>query len=55
MSDQPYSTLLGEALEAWEDARRGVLEEAEIIPDDSYRWRPTDKSRTVAEVLHHIL
>lgn len=55
MSAKPYSTLLEEAVEAWEDTRQGVLEEARIVPDDRYGWRPTDASRAFGEVLRHIL
>lgn len=55
MPGEPYSTLLEEALEAWEDVRRGLLEEAAVIPDDDWRWRPTDESRSVAELLRHVL
>ncbi|HSR43425.1 MAG TPA: DinB family protein [Longimicrobiales bacterium] len=55
MSDEPYTNLLEEALEAWEDARRGVLEEAEVIPDDRYDYRPHPESRSVQELLLHIL
>ena len=55
MKNAPYSTLLEEALEAWEDVRRGVLDEAEVIPDEEYGWRPTRESRSVAHLLRHIL
>lgn len=55
MAGEPYSTLLEEALEAWEDVRRGVLEEARVIPDERYGWRPREESRTVSELLRHIL
>jgi hypothetical protein len=36
VTDEPYTNLLEEALEAWEDVRRGVLEEAEAVPDERY-------------------
>ena len=55
MPDEPYTNLLEEALEAWEDVRRGVLEEAEVIPDDRYDHRPHPESRSVSELLLHIL
>lgn len=55
MTDEPYSTLLEEALEAWEDVRRGVLDEASVIPDGDHGWRPTEESRSVEELLRHIL
>lgn len=55
LADEPYTTLLDEAIEAWEDVRRGVLEEAAVIPEDRWDWRPHPESRTVAELLRHIL
>lgn len=55
MSDEPYTNLLEEALEAWEDVRRGVLDEAEVVPDDRYGFRPHEEARTVEELLRHIL
>lgn len=55
MADESFTNLLDEALDAWEDARRGVLEEAEVIPDGKFDWRPHPESRTVAELLRHIL
>lgn len=55
MPDEPYTNLLEEAIEAWEDVRRGVLEEAEVIPDDRYDYRPDPDARSVAELLRHIL
>lgn len=55
MSDEPYTNLLEEALEAWEDVRRGVLREAEEIPDDRYDFRPHTEARSVEELIHHLL
>lgn len=55
MSELPYSTLFEEALEAWEDTRRGVIEEAEVIPDDLYDWRPSPDARSFEEILRHLL
>lgn len=55
MSDESFTTLLDEALDAWEDVRRGVLEEAAVIPDDRFDWRPHPESRTVAALLRHVL
>lgn len=55
MSSEPYTNLLEEALEAWEGVRRGVLREAEEIPDDRYRFRPHEEARSVTELIHHIL
>ncbi len=55
LSEAPYSTLLEEALEAWEDVRRGILEEAAALPDDEYGFRPHDEARSFQEILRHIL
>ncbi|MDX1582002.1 MAG: DinB family protein, partial [Thermoanaerobaculia bacterium] len=49
------NNLLDEALEAWEDARKGVLSEAENIPEDRYEFRPTESVRSVGELVAHIL
>lgn len=49
------TTMLDEVLEAWEYTRAGVIEEAEVIPEDAYAFRPTDASRTVAELIIHIV
>lgn len=50
-----YSNLLEEALEAWEDARLGALEEAENIPEEQWDFRPTPEVRSVRELVVHIL
>jgi uncharacterized damage-inducible protein DinB len=49
------TTLLDEALEAWEEAREGVLAESEVIPDDRWDFRPAPVSRTVTELVRHII
>lgn len=51
----PTSSLLDEAIESWEYAREGVLGEAEVIPDERYDFRPAPESRSVAELLRHIV
>ena len=48
-------SLLGEALEAWEDARRGLIAEARNVPSDAYHFRPTEDVRDVAELLVHVM
>lgn len=55
MTKQHRLTPLEETLEAWRGAREGVIEEAENIPAAKYGFRPTPHSRTVAELLRHIL
>ena len=50
-----YTNLLEEALEAWEDARMGALEEARNIPEEHWDFRPTSDVRSVRELVVHIL
>jgi len=49
------TTLLEEALEAWQFTRDGVIAEAEAIPEGQYVWRPAPESRTVTELIHHVV
>jgi uncharacterized damage-inducible protein DinB len=49
------SSLLDEALEAWEYTRAGVISELENIPADQFGFRPTPHSRTPAELAAHII
>jgi uncharacterized damage-inducible protein DinB len=49
------STLLGEALTAWADAREGVIAEVQNIPDDAFEFRPTDANRTLNVLVLHII
>lgn len=53
--DAPFTSLLDEAIEAWEDVRRGVIAEARVVPGNRFDYRPHPESRSVAELLHHIL
>lgn len=48
-------SLLQEALESWSDVRAGLIEEAENIPDEDFAFRPTPETRSVAELVQHIL
>lgn len=48
-------SLLTEALEAWQYTREGVIAEAENIPSDRYDFRPADASRSVRELVLHIV
>lgn len=54
-SPDSFTTLLDEALEAWQDIRSGTLEEARVIPDERWDFRPHPDSRSVAELVRHIL
>ncbi len=46
---------LEEALEAWTDARTGLAREAQNIPAARYGFRPSPGTRTVTELLWHVL
>jgi uncharacterized damage-inducible protein DinB len=50
----PFTSLLDEALEAWQYARAGVISELRNLPDVSLHFRPTTSSRTPAEIGAHI-
>ena len=49
------TTLLEEALENWGFARLGVIEELENLGEAEMRFSPHRESRTVAELVRHIL
>lgn len=53
--ETPYRSLLEEALEAWGFAREGVIEEVENLPADRFDFRPAPESRSVAELVRHIV
>jgi uncharacterized damage-inducible protein DinB len=55
MARQHRLTPLEEALEAWRDARAGTIREAENIPAGKYGFRPTAETRSVSELVAHIL
>lgn len=48
-------SLLEETLEAWRDAREGIIAEVENLPPDKFGWRPTPEVRSVEELVRHIL
>ncbi|MEJ2340155.1 MAG: DinB family protein, partial [Gemmatimonadales bacterium] len=50
-----FESLLDEALEAWTDARGGVIAELENLPAESFTARPVPGMRSVAEMAVHIL
>ncbi|MEJ2337034.1 MAG: DinB family protein, partial [Gemmatimonadales bacterium] len=50
-----FESLLDEALEAWTDARQGVIAELENLPAESFTARPVPGMRSVAEMAVHIL
>ena len=49
------TTLLEEALEAWEYTRQGVLLEAVEFPEGEWGFRPGRGARSVHELVRHIL
>lgn len=48
-------TLFDEALTAWDYARRGLIAEAEVVPDEGYDFRPTPNSRSYRDLLWHVV
>jgi uncharacterized damage-inducible protein DinB len=41
--------------EQWQDVRDGLIKEVELIPADQMGFKPAPESRTVIELLHHII
>ena len=39
----------------WKDARGGLIKEVERIPEDQFSFRATSDTRSIAEVLQHII
>lgn len=50
-----YKSILEETLEAWEDARLGVIAEVKNIPANKFDFRPAPEVRSVKEQVVHIL
>ena len=44
-------TLIG----LWKDARGGLIEEVEKIPEDQFSFRATPDTRAVAEIVQHVI
>jgi uncharacterized damage-inducible protein DinB len=49
------NTLLEEAIEAWQDARNGVINEVENLPANRFDFRPTPDVRSVTDLIVHIM
>src|SRR5439155_23080008 len=49
------NTLLEETIEAWEDSRNGIIAEAENIPPKQFDFQPADETRSVSELIVHIM
>jgi len=39
----------------WKNARSGFVSEAESIPEDKFTFKPTPETRSVAELLQHVI
>jgi hypothetical protein len=50
-----FRSILDEALEAWSYTRAGVIEEARGLPEKDFGFRASEKSRSVIELLQHII
>lgn len=50
-----FDSMLDETLEAWADARQGVIDELENLPAESFAARPVPGMRSVGEMAVHIL
>ncbi len=52
---RPSTSLLEETLEAWAYARQGVIAEVKNLPVDRFDFRPTPATRSVTELVRHII
>ena len=50
-----FLSLLDEALESWQGVREGLISEVENIPKENFEFRLTPDTRTVAEVVQHVM
>ena len=41
--------------EQWQDVRNGLIKEVELIPAEQMGFKPAPESRSVIELLHHII
>ena len=48
-------SLLDEALEAWADARRGVIAELRSVPPGQIDFRPEPGARSAAQIAQHVV
>jgi uncharacterized damage-inducible protein DinB len=39
----------------WKDAREGLIQEVEKIPEDQFSFRATPETRSIAEILQHLI
>jgi uncharacterized damage-inducible protein DinB len=52
---QHLASFLDETLEAWQDVRQGIVDEVKNIPARKLDFRPTPATRSVRELVQHIL
>ena len=50
-----FDSLLDEALEAWQEARLGIIDEFQNIPARHWNFRPSPGAKSVQELAVHIL
>ena len=43
------------AMKSWKDVRNGLIEEVEKIPEDQMSFRATPDTRTITEILQHVV
>ena len=48
-------SFLEETLEAWRDVREGIVDEVRNIPARHFDFRPTPQTKSVRELIQHIL
>jgi len=44
-----------EICEQWQDVRNGLIKEIELIPEEQFEFRAAPETRSVREVVHHII
>jgi uncharacterized damage-inducible protein DinB len=49
------TSFLDETLEAWCDVRQGIVDEVKNIPPHKFDFRPTPETKSVCELVQHIL
>ena len=49
------NSILEEAIEAWDDARKGVIAEVDNVPTKDFGFRPGKESRSLSELVVHIV
>jgi uncharacterized damage-inducible protein DinB len=46
---------LDELIDQWKDVRNGLIEEASLIPEDKFNFKASEESRSISELLQHIV